>query len=117
MLTLTPAGQSSYIGMNEHGVSVTANYLTCDGWRVGFPRYLLSRIALRCETVDEVVAAIRAIPRASSRNMMFVDAQGGAADLEMTATRDARIAPTDDVLAHSNHYTADELAAEERAGP
>jgi acyl-CoA:6-aminopenicillanic acid acyl transferase len=115
ILMLTPAGQVSYIGMNDRGLSVTANYLTCDGWRIGFPRYLLSRIALQHETVDEVIAAIRAIPRASSRNMMFVDAHGGAADLEMTATRDARIVPTDDVLAHSNHYTAAGLASEERA--
>src|SRR5262249_8256351 len=49
MLMLTPAGQVSYIGMNDRGLSVTANYLTCDGWRVGFPRYLLSRIALQYE--------------------------------------------------------------------
>ncbi len=116
MLMLTPAGQVSYIGMNDRGLTVTANYLTCDGWREGYPRYLLSRIALLHETVDAAIAAIRAIPRASSRNMMFTDAHGSAADLEMTTTRDARITPTDGVLAHSNHYTAAALASEERAG-
>jgi hypothetical protein len=116
MLMLTPAGQVSYIGMNDRGLTVTANYLTCDGWREGYPRYLLSRIALLHETVETAIAAIRAIPRASSRNMMIVDAHGGAADLEMTTTRDARVDPTDGVLAHSNHYTAAALAAEERAG-
>jgi len=116
MLMLTPAGQVSYIGMNDRGLNVTANYLTCDGWRVGFPRYLLSRIALQHDTVDAAIAAIRAIPRASSRNMLLVDAHGDAADLEMTTIRDACIEPTDGVLAHSNHYTAASLASEERAG-
>jgi len=115
VLMLTPAGQVSYIGMNDRGLSVFANYLTCDGWRVGFPRYLLSRLALAQETVDAALAAVRAVPRASSRNMMFLDAHGAAADLEMTATRDARLDPRDAVLAHSNHYTAPDLRSEERA--
>ncbi|MCC7371747.1 MAG: hypothetical protein IT306_25235 [Chloroflexi bacterium] len=102
--------------MNERGLAVTANYLTCDGWRIGFPRYLLSRVALAQETVDEAIAAIRAIPRASSRNLLLLDASGAAADLELTPTRDARLDPVDGLLAHANHYVSPDLLAEERAG-
>lgn len=116
VVMLTPAGQVSYIGMNQHGLGVFANYLTCDGWRVGLPRYFLSRVALTQPTVDAAIAAVRAIPRASSRNLVMVDAQGGAADLEMTPTRDARIEPTEGLVAHSNHYTAPDLLPEERTG-
>jgi len=115
VLMLTPAGQVSYIGINERGLGVFANYLTCDGWRVGYPRYLLSRLALTKGTVDEAVAAVRGVPRASSRNLMLLDATGVAADLETTPTRDARLDPVAGLLAHSNHYVAPELLAEERS--
>jgi hypothetical protein len=116
VLMLTPAGQVSYIGINDRGLAVVANYLTCDGWRVGFPRYLLSRVAMTHQTVDQAISAIRAIPRASSRNLLLLDAEGTAADLETTPTRDARLDPEDGLLAHANHYTAPDLLAEERAG-
>jgi len=115
VLMLTPAGQVSYIGMNDRGLAAVANYLTCDGWRVGFPRYFLSRVALTHQTVDQAIAAVRAIPRASSRNLVMLDAHGTAADLETTPTDDARLDPEDGILAHANHYVAPGLRAEERA--
>jgi isopenicillin-N N-acyltransferase-like protein len=102
--------------MNDQGLAVVANYLTCDGWRIGFPRYLLSRVAMTQPTVDDAISAIRAIPRASSRNLLMLDAQGTAADLELTPTRDARLDPQDGILAHANHYTAPSLLEEERTG-
>lgn len=115
VLMLTPAGQVSYIGINDRGLGVFANFLTCDGWRVGFPRYLLSRLALTHETVDNAITAVRSVPRASSRNLIMLDARGTAADLETTPTRDARLDPSDDLLAHANHYVAAELVDEERS--
>ena len=117
ILMLTPAGQVSYIGMNDRGLAVVANYLTCDGWRVGFPRYFLSRVALSHQRVDDAIAAVRAIPRASSRNLVMLDAAGTAADLELTPTYDARLDPEDGILAHANHYVSSALASEERATP
>lgn len=116
VLMLTPAGQVSYIGMNRSGLAVVANYLTCDGWRIGFPRYLLSRVALTHETVDAAIAAVRDLPRASSRNLLLLDAYGNAADLETTPTRSARLDPEDGLLAHANHYVAPDLLSEERTG-
>lgn len=115
VLMLTPAGQVSYIGMNDRGLACFANFLTCDGWRVGFPRYLLSRLALTQESVDDAIAAIRGVHRASSRNLIMLDGHGTAADLETTPIRDARLDPADGILAHANHYTAPSLLAEERS--
>ncbi len=116
VLMLTPAGQVSYIGINDRGLAVVANYLTCDGWRIGFPRYFLSRVALTHETVDAAIETVSAMPRASSRNLLMLDAHGTAADLELTPTRAARLDPQDGVLAHANHYVSPALASEERAG-
>ncbi|MFT4040909.1 MAG: C45 family autoproteolytic acyltransferase/hydrolase [Thermomicrobiales bacterium] len=114
VLMLTPAGQVSYIGINGEGLGVFANFLTCDGWRLGFPRYLLSRLALTHRTVDAAIAAIDGVPRASSRNMLLLDTQGGAADLETTPTRSARLRPGLGFIAHANHYVAPSLLGEER---
>lgn len=113
-LMLTPAGQVSYIGINDLGMGTFANFLTCEGWKPGFPRYMLSRLALTKGTVEEGIGLVRHVERASSRNLIMLDKYGGAADLENTPTRDALIRPENGLLAHSNHYTADSLLEEER---
>jgi len=115
ILMLLPAGQVSYIGINDRGLGVCANYLSCEGWRVGFPRYLLSRLALTHETVDDAIAAVRAVPRASSRNLLMLDTRGSAADLETTAIHDARVGPERGIIAHANHYTHETMLQHERA--
>lgn len=117
VLMLTPAGQVSYIGINNAGLGVCANFLSCDGWRSGFPRYLLTRLALQHDSVDDALAAIRRVPRASSRNLLISDGRDRAVDLETTPTTDAAIEPRAGLLVHANHYVADELSAHEKAGP
>jgi isopenicillin-N N-acyltransferase like protein len=117
VLMLTPAGQVSYLGINEKGMGAFANYLTCDGWRVGFPRYLFSRLALTHETVDDAVSAIDGLYRASSRNLMVMDRHGAAADLETTPARTGRIDPVDDIVVHANHFEHPGMLSEERADP
>ncbi len=117
VLMLTPAGQVSYIGINDAGLGVCANSLNCDGWRGGYPRYLLSRLALTQGTVDDAIATVDALPRASSRNLLFLDSHGNAADLENIPTRTSRIDPVNGLLAHANHYLSTDLLDEERSKP
>lgn len=113
-LMLTPAGQISYIGLNNLGLGVCANFLTCEGWQTGFPRYMLSRLALTKGSVQEGIQLIRSVQRASSRNLIMLDQHGGIVDFENTPTKDALIRPTNGILAHSNHYISPELLEEER---
>lgn len=115
ILMVLPAGQVSYIGINDRGMGVFANFVTCDGWRKGFPRYFLSRLALTESTVEGAIERVRSVRRASSRNLMMLDADGNAADLETTPTRDARLEPENGLLAHSNHYVHESLHDEERS--
>lgn len=115
VLMVLPAGQVSYIGINDRGMGVFANFVTCDGWRMGLPRYMLSRLALTRETVDDAIDVVRSVPRASSRNLIMLDGNGVAADLETTPYEDARLDPEDGLLAHSNHYVAESLLHEERS--
>ena len=114
VLIFTPAGQVSYIGINDRGLGVFANYLHCGGWRLGFPRYLLSRIALLNESVDAACDAIEPIRRASSRNLLLFDSRGEVADLELTPDKFERLYQRGGILAHSNHFVGNSLLAEER---
>jgi isopenicillin-N N-acyltransferase-like protein len=115
LLMLLPAGQVSYIGINDRGLGVFANFVTCDGWRLGLPRYFYSRLALTQASADDAIDLLRSVRRASSRNLMLLDASGVVADLETTPTRDARLEPENGLLAHSNHYVAETLIVEERS--
>lgn len=113
-LMLTPAGQVSYIGINNFGLGVFANFLVCDGWRTGFPRYLLSRLALTKASLEEAIGLVKSVYRASSRNLIMLDKRGQSADLETIPTRTGLINPDNGILAHSNHFISSELLDEER---
>lgn len=114
-LMLTPAGQVSYIGINNAGMGVFANFLECEGWGEGYPRYMFSRFALTHDSVEEAVKSIRSLPRASSRNLIMSDKNGVIANLETTVTKDALLEPENGMLAHANHYLSNELSNEERS--
>lgn len=113
LLMVTPAGQISYIGINDSGLGVFGNYLHCASWRDGFPRYLYTRIALRRDTVGDAEAALRSLRRASSRNVIMLDSQGGAIDLENTPDTMVALAAERGFLVHANHYLHDGLSAHE----
>lgn len=115
ILMLLPAGQLSYLGINDAGMGVSANFLTCDGWRVGFPRYFFSRMVLTKRTVDEGAELIENLHRASSRNLVMLDGAGGAINLETSVTESARIYPTAGILAHANNYQSPEMQHVERS--
>lgn len=115
VLMVVPAGQVSYIGINDRGLAVFANYLHCRGWAKGFPRYLLSRLALEHDSAAEALATIEALPRASSRNLLMLDPSGSAIDFENTPTTGATLLPDAGLLLHTNHYLSAELADAESA--
>ncbi|MFD1413282.1 C45 family autoproteolytic acyltransferase/hydolase [Oceanobacillus jeddahense] len=113
-LMLTPAGQISFIGINDQGVGVCGNFITCDGWRKGFPRYMLTRLALIQSSVEEAVIKLENTYRASSRNIIMVDSANNAIDLEVTPDVIGKVLPKDGFIAHSNHFLSSEVYNQER---
>ncbi len=116
VLMLVPAGQISYIGLNSAGLVACANFLYCPGWRPGFPRYLLTRLALEHTRIADALAAVLRPPRASSRNLMLTAADGGMVDVEATATAHACIAAQGRQV-HANHVLSPQLRQCEDAQP
>ncbi|MEO3780459.1 C45 family peptidase [Micromonospora sp. B11E3] len=117
VLMLTPAGQISYIGISGEGMGVVANFLHCDGWRPGFPRYLFSRYLMAEDSVEDAVTALTRLPRASSRNLMVMDRHGELVGLENTPSDVAVLRPVDGILTHANHYLSPQFLLEERSTP
>lgn len=104
-LTLTPAGQLAWHGMNEDGLAVFANFLLSGGWRIGIPRYLFTRVALVQRSVSEAATELRALRRASSRNLLLAD-EHQVVDVELTVDDSRLIEARDGRLAHTNHFLA-----------
>lgn len=113
-LMLTPAGQISYIGINSKGVAVGANFLKCDGWKIGFPRYLLSKMILTKSNIKDARETIENVERASSRNLIMIDTKNNMLNLETVPNKIAEITSGSGILAHSNHFISKKLRQEEK---
>lgn len=114
-ISVAPAGQISWHGMNEAGLAVFGNFLNSDGWRIGIPRYLYTRIALEESTVAGAVERLSAEHRSSSRNLLLAD-PGAMIDLELGVKEWASLSPRRGVLVHTNHFLSP-LAAMDTAPP
>jgi predicted choloylglycine hydrolase len=117
VMMVTPAGQVSYIGMNQSGLCVFANYLVCDGWRIGFPRYCLTRLALTQDRVTKAEQILVDVHRASSRNILLLDSRGEILDLEFAVQRYRKLMPINGRLLYANHFISPDMLGEERSTP
>lgn len=104
VMMVLPAGQISNTGLNELGMGVNCNFLSCRGWKVGYPRYLVSRLLLEqgtCSRARDVMNTITEL--ASSRNILISDIGGKIFDFEMTPY-EVGVIEANDMLVHSNHF-------------
>src|SRR5690606_2658087 len=107
LVMLTEAGILFRDGVNEAGVSVTGNSLSCeqDGQDVlGMPVSIIRRRMLRHASLAKAAKEVFQAPRSYSINHMLAAAGGGAIALE-AAPRDVFwVLPQDGLLVHSNHF-------------
>jgi Acyl-coenzyme A:6-aminopenicillanic acid acyl-transferase len=114
-LLYTTAGLLGHNGLNEAGVGVCANFIDDPaGWGDGLPRYLLSRLALREESVEAARGAALAPPRAASRNLLIADDRGVLLDVEALRFQAAVLRGADGLLVHANHLEALEFRGYEK---
>lgn len=98
------------VGWNDAGLSVTGNELSPNDERVGIPRLLQMRDVLTRRTVAEAVAAVLHPARASSYNWVFAHRDGGALNVEGSATQAGfDDAGADGFIAHTNHYAREDM--------
>jgi isopenicillin-N N-acyltransferase-like protein len=93
------------VGWNDAGLNLTGNELSPNDERVGIPREIQVRAMLRERTLAGMVEVALDPARASSYNNVLVDAGGGVANVEGSATA-AEVTGVDanGHLVHTNHY-------------
>ncbi len=98
------------VGWNSAGLSLTGNELSPNDERVGISRSLQVFDMLRARTLDDMVASALRPDRASSYNNVLTSADGGAVNVEGSAT-DVELTGLDDEghLAHTNHYVCERM--------
>lgn len=109
---VVPAGQLSHSGMNSEGMSANGNFLNSVGWRRGYPRYLLTRLALEQRDIKTALAKVLEPRRASSRNLLLADRHGAMVDIENTVD-DHQLVWGEGYLYHANHYMYPEMEKHE----
>lgn len=106
-LVFSFAGMPAFVGLNAAGLAIGINFVLADGWRrAAISPYLLVRHLLGLRTIDECLAALRTLPRTSSRCFTIADCER-IASIEMTV--DALRVCEGDRLLHTNHYLDPEL--------
>jgi isopenicillin-N N-acyltransferase-like protein len=112
--TVTEYGVLGKIGVNSHGVGVLFNLLRhrddtlAEEAGLGFPLHLLSRQVLEtARTLDDAVALARSVSTSASSSLTVVDADGGAASIEMFPGGPGVLEPDDaGLLVRTNHFVS-----------
>jgi hypothetical protein len=100
IVQLTFAGLLGYVGINDKGLAVGLNMVIAGTWRPGIPPYLITRRLLELGSVEECIAELRRLPRASSRCYTLVDAHRIC---QVEATPDDLAVIEGEELLHTNH--------------
>ena len=102
------------VGWNAAGLNLTGNELSPNDEQVGIPREIQVRAMLRERTLQGMVDVALDPARASSYNNVLVDAGGGVANVEGSATA-AEVIGTDadGHLVHTNHYVCASMTSYE----
>lgn len=111
-LMLPEAGLIGKTGFNEHGIGVTLNAMVSDLDRGDrqVPIHVILRGILNSTTIDEAFTAIVRMRRGASANYTIAGPTGVGLVVEVGpggVENVQVIKPTDDLLAHSNHFVSD----------
>jgi isopenicillin-N N-acyltransferase-like protein len=114
ILSLTGAAYMPMCGVNSHGIAFVGNTLYARDERAGVPNSFKHRWMLEARRRDEADARACMAERARGSNHLFAQAGGRIWDIETSAER-AAVIEADVWLAHTNHFTADEMLDVERS--
>jgi len=119
--TMTEAGILAKVGVSTRGIAVALNilYHASDGrGPLGVPVHLvLRRLLGETASVEEAWLLLRDTPYSASSCITVVDAAGGGACFELSPAGVARVQARDSLLAHTNHFLDQALAAGEAEQP
>ena len=106
ILTFTEAGALARSGMNDAGISLTANYLesSIDYQRIGVPLPLIRRKILETEHYALSIHATYLTHKSGSNNIMLAHAGGMGMNFECAPEETFVVPAQNGLLVHANHW-------------
>ncbi len=115
ILSLTGAAYMPMCGVNSHGIAFVGNTLYARDERAGVPNSFKHRWMLEARRRDEADARACMAERARGSNHLFAQAGGRIWDIETSAAARRGHRGETCWLAHTNHFTAEEMLDVERS--
>ncbi|MCD8053603.1 MAG: C45 family peptidase [Lachnospiraceae bacterium] len=115
VMMLLPAGMISYQGCNDRGMGVSSNYLICEGWKIGVPGYLITRLLLEQESYEEALKTITRLDFSSPRSYLICHRDGKIVGVETTPERAAIREERSGIRIHTNHYVNPQMVSSEKS--
>ena len=124
-VSLTGAAYLPMCGMNSHGIAFVGNTIYAQDERAGVANGFKHRWMLEAAGRAQADARACLPERSRGSNHLFAQAGGQIWDVEVSANRSVVIEPAPAAgadgqpvtwLAHTNHFTADEMSDVERSG-
>lgn len=108
ILTFTEAGALARSGMNDAGISLTANYLesSIDYQRVGVPLPLIRRRILENEHYALAIHATYTTSKSGSNNIILGHAEGVAINFECAPDETFVVHAERGLIVHANHWVS-----------
>lgn len=114
ILTLAYPGEVLGYGMWSNGMTLTRHTMFARGGsRPGLPGGVLPYVCLACGSADKAVELYRQYAGGGPAGMMYSDATGRSAAIDVTRSGIGVRYPVDGVLTRSNHPESPECAADE----
>lgn len=104
ILMVTEAGIVGKIGMNNYGLGVCLNLLGTSDRKLGVPIHVVLRGILNSKTISQSVGQATRMDRGTSANFLVAHKEGEALNLEMAPHDYDVIYPTENKIAHANHF-------------
>lgn len=111
VLAFCEPGMLAKIGQNDAGLGVCLNFLLAPHALDGVPVHVVLRAVLDSPDLATARAAIARSGHGKASNFLLGDAGGQGLSIEIAGADAAELAPSEDVLAHTNHCVDARLAA------
>ncbi len=108
-LVYSLAGLVGCAGLNEHGLGININYLSCNDCQPGKLHAVIVRQVLAATNLADAVAAPTADPRAGGSHYLVADDAGHVVSVETTGENFSLFYADGRPYGHTNHYLADWL--------
>lgn len=103
-LIVTEAGVVGGKGLNECGVALSLNALSCNRSKKGLPVQILLRHALSQKTLPKAINTIASSPRAGAASVGLASADGNVVFIEYTSENLDVLTGKGQAICHTNHW-------------